>query len=202
MKLNETSSSDRKRKIIPITVALVFAVALGVVANVDNPLRAKALDWLKASGYVEYQPTEAYALAKKVCTQCHSEERIKMYCSRCGAPFVAVVPHMQSFVQNYRKTRPDLEFRGVTEAQAVVIAQVWNALVGNWESDFREEDMKKLIGDYPALFALYKTPVAERPIESVLMKMDKLKMGHMSGAEELQKQLGKSDGNTGTPSAP
>ncbi len=178
-----------------ILVALVFA---GLI-NIDNPLRAMALDRLKASGTIGYEPMEAYALAKKVCTQCHTEERIKLYCPRCGPPFVAVVPHMQSFIQNYRLKRPDLEFTALTEPQAVAIVQVWNALVGNWEKDFRAQDIKKMIGSYPLLYALYETPIDERPIERALMQDDKLKMGYQAEAKELQKNLGtKKSGGDGT----
>ncbi len=100
---------------------------------------------------------------------------------------------METFIQNYRTVRPELVFIGITEPQAVAITQVWNALVGNWEADFREQDMKSMIGEYPLLYALYKTPIAERPIESHLMNYDNLKIGHMTGAEELQKDLGKGE---------
>lgn len=56
----------------------------------------------KAEGYVAYTPAEAYGLADRICTQCHTAERIKRYCMRCGPPFIVLVPHMQTFIQNYR----------------------------------------------------------------------------------------------------
>lgn len=164
---------------------MVVAVAM------PNPARDAALNALKAKGYIDYTPTEAYKLARRICTQCHTDERIKLYCPRCGPPFVAVVPHMQLFIQNYKSTRPDLVIENITEFQAMAIVQVWNALVGNWEKDFRERDMERLVGRYPYLIALYKTPVEKRPIENALAKMDSLKVGHMSGLKEMQKDLGK-----------
>lgn len=162
-----------------------------VALAMPNPARDGALAALKARGYIDYTPTEAYKLARKICTQCHTDERIKLYCPRCGPPFVAVVPHMQIFIQNYKTTRPDLVIENITEVQAVAIVQVWNALVGNWEKDFRERDIERLVGRYPFLLTLYKTPIEKRPIESALSKMDSLKLGHMSGLKEMQKDLGK-----------
>lgn len=156
-----------------------------------NPARDSVLNALKANGYMNYTPTEAYKLARRICTQCHTDERIKLYCPRCGPPFVAVVPHMQHFIQNYKTTKPDIQIENITEVQAVAIVQVWNALVGNWEGDFRSRDIERLVGRYPHLMALYKTPVDKRPIETALAKMDSLKIGHMSGLKEMQKDLGK-----------
>lgn len=171
---------------------MITAFAVAGVAT-PNPARDATLGLLKANGYIDYTPNEAYKLARRICTQCHSDDRIKLYCPRCGPPFIAVVPHMQGFIQNYKTTKPDLLLENITEAQAVAIAQVWNALVGNWEGDFREKDMEKLVGRYPLLLALYKTPVEKRPIESALAKVDSLKVGHMSGMKEMQKNLGGSE---------
>jgi hypothetical protein len=173
------------------TVLVVFVAAFMVVAvAMPNPARDRVLDIVKAKGYLDYTPIEAYKLARRICTQCHTDERIKMYCPRCGPPFVAVVPHMQIFIQNYKTSRPDLVLENISEVQAVAIVQVWNALVGNWEKDFRERDIERLIGRYPSLVALYKTPVDKRPIESALGTMDSLKIGHMTGLKEAQKDLG------------
>jgi hypothetical protein len=99
------------------------------------------------------------------------------------------------------KTKPELKYRNITETQAVAIAQVWNAVVGNWEADFREQDMIKLIGNYDKLIALYKTPVEERRIEMALSERDDLKIGHMSNLEEMQKDLGKPENNPQNPCA-
>ncbi|MBF0293382.1 MAG: hypothetical protein HQK86_14630 [Nitrospinae bacterium] len=170
-----------------ISAFTVVAVAM------PNPAKDAVLGAMKANGYIDYTPQEAYKLARRICTQCHSDERIKLYCPRCGPPFVAVVPHMQGFILNYKVTKPDLMIENITEVQAVAIVQVWNALVGNWEMDFREKDMEKLVGRYPLLLALYRTPVEKRPVESALSTMDSLKIGHMSGLKEAQKNLGKAE---------
>jgi len=175
-------------------VSLLVVIVAGVI--IPNPVKGLILSEAKASGYVEYTPMEAYHLAKTICTQCHSVERIKLYCPRCGPPFVAVVPHMQTFIDNFRKSKPEMEFMNVTQPQAVAIVQVWNALVGNWEADFREQDILKLIGQYDMLADLYKTPVEQRPIEYALSMRDDLKIGHMSGQMDAQKDLGKSGDNT------
>lgn len=163
-----------------------------VGAATPNPARDSALESMKANGYIAYTPSEAYKLARRICTQCHSDERIKLYCPRCGPPFVALVPHMQIIIQNYRTTKPELVIENITEFQAVAIVQVWNALVGNWEKDFRDRDIERLVGRYPDLLTLARTPVENRPIESALSTMDSLKIGHMSGIKEAQKNLGSS----------
>jgi len=183
--------ADKLNKKVVSTVLVVLMAAFVVVAvAMPNPARDGVLATLKANGYIDYTPIEAYKLARRICTQCHTDERIKMYCPRCGPPFVAVVPHMQSFILNYKTSRPDLVIENISEVQAVAIVQVWNALVGNWEKDFRARDIERLIGRYPSLIALYKTPVEKRPIESALATMDSLKIGHMSGLKEAQKDLG------------
>lgn len=181
---------------------LIFLIGLAVVGfslfalfNFPNPLEEYIVSEAKAHGYIDYTPREAKNLATKICTQCHSLERIKLYCPRCGPPFVAVVPHMQTFIENYKATKPNLKFISITEHQAVAIVQVWNALIGNWELDFREQDMMKLIGHYELLKDLYKTPVEQRKIEYALMSRDDLKIGHMSGLMEMQRNLGKSENN-------
>ena len=94
---------------------------------------------------------------------------------------------MQSFIENYRRTKPGLKVQNITEHQAVAIVQVWNAILGNWEKDFREQDIMKLIGNYDLLKALYKTPIKDRPIESALMNREDLKVGYMAEAMKSQK---------------
>lgn len=178
------------KKVVSTVLVVLMAAFVVVAVAMPNPARDGALAFLKARGYIDYTPIEAYKLARRICTQCHTDERIKMYCPRCGPPFVAVVPHMQIFIQNYRTSRPELAIENISEVQAVAIVQVWNALIGNWEKDFRARDIERLIGRYPALIALYKTPVEKRPIESALSTMDSLKIGHMSGLKEAQKDLG------------
>ncbi|MDH5639193.1 MAG: hypothetical protein OEZ04_11960 [Nitrospinota bacterium] len=184
----------KKKPIALITLGVLALLAFGVVF-IPNPLSQRIVSEAKANGYIKYQPLEAYDLARKICTQCHSDERIKMYCPRCGPPFVAVVPHMQTFIANYRQTKPEAKFINITEPQAVAIVQVWNALVGNWEKDFREQDILKLIGHYEKLKALYLTPVDQRPIEAFLSGREELKIGHMMGLEQMQRKLGTPENN-------
>jgi len=181
--------------------AVVFVIIVIVAVVAPNPLRSYVVNEAKASGYLQYTPAEAYDMAKFVCTQCHTVERIKLYCPRCGPPFVALVPHMQTFIDNFRQTKPNLELVNVTQPQAVAIVQVWNALVGNWEADFREQDIIKLIGQYDKLVELYLTPVGKRPIEVALNVRDDLKMGHTSGILDQQRDLGKPENNPGGPPA-
>ncbi len=170
----------KKKLIIGSIVLAVIGIASAGIFLVPNPAGQYLISEAKASGLVAYKPGEAYDMAKRICTQCHSDERIKKYCERCGPPFVAVVPHMQSFIDNYKVSKPDLEVENITEVQAVVIVQVWNAIIGNWEKDFREQDMLKLIGSYELLKKLYLTPVEKRPIEMALMGREDLKIGYMA----------------------
>jgi len=189
---------------LPIALISIMVLAIAAVALVfiPNPIGTMLTNEAKANGYMQYSPMEAYDLARRICTQCHTDERIKMYCPRCGPPFVAVVPHMQKFIENYRTTKPDMHFMNITEPQAVAIVQVWNALVGNWEKDFREQDILKLIGHYDRLVALYKTPVEKRPIESFLANREELKIGHMAGMDQMQRNLGAPENNPQPNAAP
>ena len=184
-----------------LVVTIITIVLMAIIFTIPNPIGKYIISEAKANGLIEYEPLEAHELANEICTQCHSVERIKLYCPRCGPPFVAVVPHMQVFIQNFQKTKPDLKYRNITETQAVAIAQVWNALVGNWEADFREQDIIKLIGNYDKLIALYKTPIKDRKIEVALAERDDLKIGHMSNLEEMQKNLGEPENNPQNPCA-
>jgi len=175
---------------------LVFGFGMVVLAGlvaafVPNPLRDLVVAKAKAEGYADYSPAQAYDLAKKICAQCHSEERIKKYCERCGPPFIVVVPHMQIFMANYATTKPNLKIMNITQSQASAIVQVWNAVIGNWEGDFREKDVLKMIGGYDVLKTLYETPVEKRPIESALMNRDDLKVGYMA---EMKTNRGASGG--------
>ncbi|MEE8482972.1 MAG: hypothetical protein V3S46_00105 [Nitrospinota bacterium] len=183
-----------KRIFIIIGIAGLLGLA---VVKIPNPVGAYAIAEAKAAGYIEYSPRGAYDLAKFICTQCHTEERIKLYCARCGPPFITVIPHMQVFIHNYRQEKPELEFVGITEPQGVAIVQVWNALVGNWEGDFRSQDIHKLIGNYDLLWELYNTPIDERPIEAALLGREDLKMGYLQDQKVLQQNLGKPENNPG-----
>lgn len=177
----------KKLTIVGIVLAVLCIISAGVLF-VPNPAGKYLIGEAKASGIIPYEPVEAYTLAKRICTQCHTDERIKKYCERCGPPFVAVVPHMQSFIDNYRTAKPELKVENITEVQAVAIVQVWNAIIGNWEKDFREQDMLKLIGSYKLLAKLYLTPIEKRPIEMALMGRKDLKVGYMA---DMAKTLSK-----------
>ncbi len=190
-----------KKVVFVIGVVSFAMITLGLLW-IPNPINKLVLSEAKANGYMEYSPAEAFDLARRICTQCHSDDRIKLYCPRCGPPFIAVVPHMQTFIDNFKQTKPNIHFDNITEHQAVAIVQVWNAVIGNWEKDFREQDMLTLIGHYDLLAKLYKTPVKERKIEWALSQRDDLKIGHMSGLEGAQKNLGKPENNPqGAPAA-
>ncbi len=178
----------KKKLTIVVIVLVVICIISAGVLFVPNPAGQYLISEAKASGMVAYEPAEAYTMAKKICTQCHTDERIKKYCERCGPPFIAVVPHMQSFIENYKVSKPGLKVENITEVQAVAIVQVWNAIIGNWEKDFRQEDMLKLIGPYEHLKKLYLTPIEKRPIEMALMGREDLKIGYMA---EMKKTMAK-----------
>lgn len=177
-----------KKKLISLAVAAaVIAIGAAAIMIVPNPARDYIVSEAKAEGYVAYTPAEAYDLANRICTQCHGPERIKKYCMRCGPPFIVLVPHMQTFIDNYRVSKPGLKIENITETQAAVIVQVWNALVGNWEADFREPDIMKMLGDYEILKALYRVPPEKRYIEMALMGRDDLKVGYMADLKKSEK---------------
>lgn len=181
--LSATSIGTNLMKKILKSLAAVFGVVFLIAAGimiVPNSARDYIVREAKAEGYVAYTPGEAYDMANRICTQCHSTERIKKYCMRCGPPFIVLVPHMQTFIQNYRVSKPGLKIENITESQAAVIVQVWNALVGNWEADFREADIIKMLGDYEILKTLYRVPPEKRYIEMALMGRDDLKIGYMA----------------------
>jgi hypothetical protein len=46
--------------------------------------------------------------------------------------------------------------------------QVWNALVGNWEGEWRQQDIKRMLGGDLALIHLLETARDKRPIEVAL----------------------------------
>ncbi len=59
-------------------------------------------------------------------------------------------------------------YRQLSDSELVAITQVWNALVGNWEADWREQDLVKMLQGDVAMIALAKTPLDKRPIEIAL----------------------------------
>lgn len=166
----------KKKIIIFISILVIILVGVTLVIAVPNSIGKKITNEIKARGYLEYSPDDAKTLALEKCTQCHDTERILKYCHRCGPPFIAVIPHMRKFLEEYKAREPHKKFSDITDYQASAIIQIWNALVGNWEGDFRKEDMLKLIGSNKILVDLYNTPVEKRKIEyTMLKKEDKAK---------------------------
>lgn len=147
-------------------LSLMLLSLVGLLIFTPNPLGKKIIREAKALGYLPYTPTEAVALAYKRCTNCHTEEKILKYCSRCGPPFIVVVHFMKRYIDIANKQ--GVKVRQLTDAEAVAITQVWNGLVGNWEGDWQKKDIKKLLSDDEALIRLLETPVEERGIESAL----------------------------------
>ncbi|MEE9614293.1 MAG: hypothetical protein V3W31_04975, partial [Thermodesulfobacteriota bacterium] len=145
-------------------IALAFVAVLAVSSYLG---RDYALGWLKAAGHMEYTLEEAQELAYTKCTQCHSAENITKYCFRCGPPFIVVVHNMKRLIA-VEKAGGKKALEGLTDAQAVTIAQVWNALVGNWEDTWRKQDIVKLLDGDQALIDLADVPISERSIETRL----------------------------------
>lgn len=132
--------------------------------------RDKIVLYLKADGWLEYTPDEAVTLAYTKCGTCHSIDKITKYCFRCGPPFVVVVHNMKTFI-SMEKGKPGKEaLADITAAESVAIAQVWNALIGNWEEGWRKEDLKRLMKGDDALIKLLDTPPSQRKIEQALYK--------------------------------
>ncbi len=88
------------------------------------------------------------------------------YCSRCGPPFVVVAHAMKKYVElsnlNGTMVKP------FSDAELAAIVQVWNALIGNWEGEWRQQDIKRMLGSDRALIRLLETSRDERPIEMAL----------------------------------
>lgn len=159
---------------------------LGLLIATSDSIGELIKEEARAKGYLEYSPLQAKQLAETRCTQCHELERIAKYCMRCGPPFIVVITHMDRLMRQYRDSSPQKKLKGLTKPQQVAVVQVWNALVGNWEADFRKEDMVSMIGERNGhLLALLNTPVEERKIESGLAKGGH----HLKGAYE-EKEMG------------
>lgn len=144
---------------------LVIVVAVGAVA-IPNPLGAQILAEAKYRGYLAYTPDEAVTLAYSRCTTCHPADKMLKYCARCGPPFVVVSQSMKKYTE--LMILKGGNFKPFSDAEAVAITQVWNALVGNWEPDWGTKDIKKLLQNDQALIRLAETPVEKRPIEMAL----------------------------------
>jgi hypothetical protein len=144
---------------------IVIAAAVGVVV-VPNPLGEKILDEARYRGYVAYTPDEAVTLAYTRCSSCHSIDKTLKFCATCGPPFIIVSHSMKKYIEVMNKNGAD--YKQFSDAELVAIVQVWNALVGNWEYDWRQKDIVKMLQGDVALIELAKTPLEQRPIEMVL----------------------------------
>jgi len=148
-----------------VFVGVTVATMVGILLT-SNPVSARILGEAKVRGYLRYTAEEATALAYSRCTTCHNAEKMLQYCSRCGPPFVVVAHTMKKFVE--LSNQAGEKVTPFSDAELVAITQVWNALVGNWEADWRRQDIVKLLGDDRALLDLAATDLENRPIEMAL----------------------------------
>ena len=155
-----------KKRLLLAGLLLFIAVLIGGVLLTPNPLGRHVLAASKAKGYVAYSPDEAIALAYSRCTTCHEADKILQYCSRCGPPFVVVAHAMKKYVELSNLDKKMV--RPFSDAELAAIVQVWNALVGNWEGDWRQKDIKRMLRGDRALIRLVETSRDERPIEMAL----------------------------------
>lgn len=149
-------------------VGMFLVAAAGVVALVPNPLSAAIKSEAKARGIIAYTTQEATDMAYDRCTSCHAEDKMLKYCSRCGPPFIVVAHFMKRYVELTNANNKGVWIEPFTDAEIVAIAQAWNGLVGNWESDWPAKDLVKLLDGDQALIRLLGTPVEKRPIEASL----------------------------------
>ncbi len=166
----ELKAAQTMKKGLIIVTVLILAT-LGTVTGViliPNPLGGKIIAEAKAMGYIHYTPEEAIELAYERCSTCHHEDKVLKYCTRCGPPFIVVAHFMKRYVKLTNAKNEHLSLKQFTDAEIVAIAQVWNALVGNWEGDWPEKDLKNLLDGDEALISLLVTPVEQRQIESAL----------------------------------
>lgn len=154
-----------------IVTSVSLAAVLGVAALilfVPNSLGKTFFKEAKAMGLIAYTAEEAITLAYERCSTCHSEDKMLKYCSRCGPPFIVVAHFMKKYTELTNARDNGLELRQFSDAEIVAIAQAWNALIGNWESDWPEKDLRKLLDKDQALIDLLATPAEKRPIEAAL----------------------------------
>ncbi len=156
------------KKIAGIVAILFFVglIGLAAVLLVPNPIGNGLFKTAKARGYLPYSADEAIAMAYDRCGGCHEDEKILKYCARCGPPFIIVANFMKKYVDVANSQGASIA--PFTNAELSAIIQVWNGLVGNWESDWRQDDLKHLLRGNKIMIKLLETPVEERPIESAL----------------------------------
>ncbi|MBI5233679.1 MAG: hypothetical protein HY880_04930 [Deltaproteobacteria bacterium] len=149
-------------KAIIIVVGIMAALAVAGFSMAPD-----IMDRLKARGYLRYTIAEAQGLAYKKCIQCHTVDNIIKYCFRCGPPMVVVAHNMRKLIEIEKAgAKPSLE--SYTDAEAIAITEVWNALIGNWEKDWRKDDMIKLLENDRALIEFLDVPMDRRLIETAL----------------------------------
>jgi hypothetical protein len=152
-----------KKYLIAGVIVLLAAIA---VLLIPNSLGGQVLSEAKYRGYLDYTPDEAVTLAYTRCSSCHTIEKTLKFCATCGPPFIIVTHSMKKYIEVMNKNGAD--YRQLSDSELVAITQVWNALVGNWEHDWRQKDLIKMLQGDVALIQLAKTPQAERPIEVAL----------------------------------
>ncbi|MDP6814967.1 MAG: hypothetical protein QF582_17260 [Alphaproteobacteria bacterium] len=157
-----------RRLIIAGLCVLALVSGASLLLFVPNPLGGKLISAAKAQGYIAYTPDEAITLAYQRCSTCHSENKMLLYCSRCGPPFVVVAHFMRRYVEITNRANNGITVEPFTDAELAAITQVWNGLIGNWESDWPRQDLKKLLAGDEPLIRLLQTAPADRPIEAAL----------------------------------
>lgn len=157
--------SVNKRLLMAIPVMLLIIFALSSLVLAKTSYGEGVMGKFKSLGYIAYTPDEAIELAYTKCAQCHNvEEKIAKYCFSCGPPFIVQIHFMRIIL----KQEMWADVPRLTDAEAVAITQVWNALVGNWEKYWRKQDLIKLLQDDRALIDLLNTPLEERKLEIAL----------------------------------
>lgn len=155
----------KKRLIVSALLVVLLLLLAGLLA-VPNPLGGQILAEAKYRGYLAYTPEEAVTLAYTRCSGCHGIEKTLKFCATCGPPFIIVSHSMKKYVEVMNRNGAD--FKQFSDPELVAITQVWNALVGNWEDDWRQQDLIHLLQGDAGLIRLVGTPLAERPIEMAL----------------------------------
>ncbi len=158
----------RKGWIATLALLAGAVATAAIILFVPNSLGRAFLKEAKAMGYIAYSPEEAITLAYERCSTCHSEEKMLKYCSRCGPPFIVVAHFMKKYTEITNARNKGLNLQQFSDAEIVAIAQAWNALIGNWESDWPKENLRQLLGEDQALIGLLAVPAEQRPIEAAL----------------------------------
>lgn len=74
---------------------------------------------------------------------------------------------MKRWMDQFQKQGLKKEIKRLTKPQEIAIVQAWNAMVGNWEPDFRREDLVAVLGGgNEHLLALIDTPLKKGPLNT------------------------------------